>query len=68
MRVVVEIDYTALPGDYADIDSVVAYCTRCDHETESYGQHDGSVKRCLVLMREECPLGERNFYVEEGEA
>lgn len=45
---------------------VCATCSECDHETESFGTSDRSIKRCLVLMREECPLGEENFYVEEG--
>ena len=35
-----------------------------DHSTESYGTGDKSVKRCLALMRDECPMGENNFYVE----
>ena len=44
---------------------VRAVCTNCGHTTESFGTGDASRKRCLVLMREECPLGECNFYVEE---
>lgn len=41
-----------------------AVCDKCGHETMSYGDHDGSVKRCLALMREECPQKESNFYIE----
>ncbi len=41
-----------------------AVCDKCGHETMSYGDHDGSIKRCLVLMREECPRNESNFYIE----
>lgn len=44
-----------------------AECTRCNHETESYGIESVSIRRCLVLMREECPRGENNFYVEAHE-
>jgi hypothetical protein len=33
-------------------------------ETESYGTSEASVRRCLVMLREECPRGERNFYVD----
>lgn len=44
---------------------VVATCTRCEHATESCGTGENSIKRCLALMREECPQGEENFYVEE---
>lgn len=44
---------------------VRATCCRCGHETESFGTGDASYRRCLVLMREECPNGESNFYVDE---
>lgn len=40
-------------------------CGRCGHTTESFGTSERSIKRCLVLMRENCPEGEENFYVEE---
>jgi len=43
--------------------SVRATCSRCGHETESFGQHEGSIRRCLVLMNEECPEDEDNYYV-----
>lgn len=45
--------------------AIQATCTACEHTTVSYGTSDRSIKRCLVLMREECPEGETNFYVEE---
>lgn len=64
-RVECEIFDTVLENDDGvQIDSVCATCTRCDHETESFGTSEASVKRCLVLMREECPNSEENFYVE----
>lgn len=46
---------------------VQAECTRCNHLTESFGTTDRSVKRCLVLLREECPNNEENFYVDEDD-
>ena len=46
---------------------VRATCSRCDHETESFGTGEASRKRCLALMNEECPQGEDNFYVDEDE-
>ena len=49
------------------VPSVRAICTYCGHETESYGESEASIKRCLALMKEECPEGESNWYVEEGE-
>jgi hypothetical protein len=45
------------------VDVVQVTCSRCGHSTRSYGSSDASAKRCLVLLREECPRGERNFYV-----
>ena len=47
------------------IDSVCAICLRCGHETESFGTSQASILRCLVLMREECPRDENNFYIED---
>lgn len=61
-----EIEETTLEGDYGnEVEAVVATCMRCGHTTESYGTAEGSIKRCLVLMREECPQGEKNFYKAE---
>jgi hypothetical protein len=40
-------------------------CGRCGHETESFGTSEVSIRRCLALLREECPEGESNFYVSE---
>jgi hypothetical protein len=40
-----------------------ATCTRCGEQQESFGTEEASVKRCLVLLRENCPKGEQNFYV-----
>lgn len=45
-----------------EVEGIVAVCTRCDHRTESYGSGPASVRRCLALMRVECPRGEINFY------
>jgi hypothetical protein len=74
VRVRCEVEEIELDGDYETADglavsipSVCARCLRCGHETESYGDSDASVRRCLVLMREECPRGERNFYVGDEE-
>jgi hypothetical protein len=71
-RVPCAIEDTELEGDYADADGypvlvegVCATCSRCGHETESYGTSDRSVRRCLALMREECPEGQSNYYVAE---
>lgn len=44
---------------------VEATCLECNHKTQSFGQTDRSIRRCLVLMRDECPAGLENFYVDE---
>lgn len=46
---------------------VVARCTECDHETESFGEGAASVKRCLAQMRDTCPENENNFYIRDDE-
>jgi hypothetical protein len=65
MQVTAIIEEVELEGDYGPIDSVEAACTRCGHVTESFGTSEASIRRCLVLLREECPNGESNFYVAE---
>lgn len=69
MKVSCSIDFIELEGDNGrEIESVCATCSRCGHETEAFGTDPASVRYCLVTMREECPEGERNFYVaEDGE-
>lgn len=64
MRVPCDIAEAELDGDFTAIEGVVATCSRCGHEVESFGTSDASVTRCLAVMREECPRGEPNFYVE----
>jgi len=61
-----EIEETALEGDYGMVASIQARCSRCGHETESFGTTERSTQRCLALMREECPAGESNFYVADA--
>lgn len=61
-RIAVTIDETELEGDYGTVDGVCATCSRCGHDTESFGTSSASVRRCLALMREECPRGENHFY------
>jgi hypothetical protein len=46
---------------------VIVTCNRCEHEEESFGQGPASVKRCMALMKENCPRDEDNFYVDEEE-
>jgi len=67
-RIECVVDYVDLTNDRGhDIPGVIVTCKRCTHEEESFGEGDNSVRRCLALLRENCPMGENNFYVEEGE-
>lgn len=49
-----------------EVEAICATCLRCDHETEAFGTSDASIRRALAKMRDECPKGERNWYVPEG--
>jgi hypothetical protein len=50
-----------------EVECTIVTCLRCDHVTQSFGTSEASVKRCLALMREECPGDEENFYVSEDD-
>ena len=64
MRVSCTVDVTTLETDDGhEVEGVTVECSRCGHETESFGTSPASVRRCLALMREECPEDEANFYV-----
>ena len=65
MNVPCEVHETELEGDYGMVDGVEVVCSRCGHFTESFGTGPASIRRCLALLREECPKKERNFYEEE---
>ena len=44
--------------------SVRVCCGRCDHEVTSLGTGQKSIARCLMLLKEQCPEEESNYYVE----
>ena len=65
-RVRRDVSHRDLEGDNGrDVAGVVVTCGKCGHEEKSFGTSDRSVNRCLVLLRDNCPLGERNFYEED---
>jgi hypothetical protein len=65
MKIKATISYVDLENDRGyDVEGVRVTCERCGHETESFGTSQASIKRCLVLLREECPEREKNFYVQ----
>lgn len=62
-RVTTSTDYVEVEGDYGSVDGVEVTCSRCGHSEQSGGTHDASISRCAILLRENCPRGEKNFYV-----
>jgi len=67
-RVACTIEETELENDRGhSVPGVCATCGECGHTTESFGVGPASRRRCLVLMREQCPNDEENFYVDEDE-
>ena len=49
-----------------EVATTLAHCSKSGHETSSFGNSEKSIKRCLVLVREECPRREWNFYRSVG--
>ena len=64
MKVSCDVGYDEFESEagYGYVQGTVVTCGRCGHQTRAGGQHDGSIKRCLVTLREECPNGENNYY------
>lgn len=61
-KVSTTVSYVDLDGDYGTIEGVEVTCDRCGHSEESFGVDDRSVRRCALLLRENCPRNEKNFY------
>ncbi|HET9376407.1 MAG TPA: hypothetical protein VFO40_15645 [Chthoniobacterales bacterium] len=63
------VAYIELENDEGhSVESVAVTCNKCGHCTESFGTGGDSIRRCLALLREECPNGEENWYnTEQGE-
>lgn len=41
-----------------------ATCSVCNHKESSFGEGMPSQKRCLALLRKNCPQGGGNFYID----
>ena len=66
MRVFCSVEHGDLENEEGRlVAGVTVTCSRCDHEAESFGTGDNSVRRCCALLREECPLDEENYYFTE---
>ena len=66
-RIRCNVEHIELDGDYGAVDGVRVTCSKCGHQTESFGVDGPSIRRCLALMNEECECGQSNFYVAEGQ-
>ena len=64
-KVECEVEYVAVPFNGKEILGVLVTCPLCEHAEEAGGRSEASIKRCLAQMRQNCPEGENNFYVEE---
>lgn len=65
-RVVCTVVQVDLEGDHSDdVPGIEVTCGRCEHKVECFGQTDRSTKRAMVMLRDECPEGENNFYTTE---
>jgi len=61
-----QVDVIEMENDEGrTIPGVEVTCSECGHTTESFGTGPRSIARCLVLLREECPEDQSNFYVVE---
>lgn len=66
MRVKVEVTEIELAGDHGTtINSIEVICSRCSHRVEVYGTSDRSVRRGCIMLRQECPQEEENYYANE---
>jgi hypothetical protein len=59
------LDDTNDLGETIHAPGVRATCNECSHQTESFGTGGDSRRRCLALLRDECPMGETNWYEDE---
>lgn len=67
-RIPCEVATTTVENEQGrEVEAISATCLECDHETVAYGTSEKSVTCALAKMRDECPRGQRNFYVNEDE-
>lgn len=64
-RVECEVEFCQKENDNGRMqDGVKVTCGNCGHSEFSWGTKRGSVVRCLMLLKENCPEGAtNNFYV-----
>lgn len=69
-KLVCDVEYEKVQSDSGQwLDGVMVTCRECGAMTESCGQTERSINRCLALMREECECDfepeDKYFTVEE---
>jgi hypothetical protein len=67
MRVTVTIQQEAIEGDYGGyVDGLRLTCSKCGHEVTVFGTETASARRGAIMLRDECPDGNSNFYDVRG--
>lgn len=65
-RIHCDVEYEKVENDNGLwLPGVMVTCSECGAMTESCGQTEKSVNRCLALMRDECECEGDNFYTTE---
>jgi hypothetical protein len=63
MQINVTIREVEMEGDYGNaIDGVSVSCSRCGHSIDVFGTSVASIRRGCMMLREQCPNDEANFY------
>lgn len=63
MRISVTIQEEEIEGDYGGyLDGLRLTCTQCGHEVTVFGTEAASARRGAIMLRDECPANESNFY------
>lgn len=66
----VEDDVDTHPDSGREIPVIKVTCGRCDHEVQCFtkaGNEAAAIKRCFVMLKEECPQNESNYYTADDE-
>lgn len=63
MKINVEIEYAEVESESGhQIEGICVTCKRCGHSVEVAGITIASARLGAVMLREECPRDENNFY------
>lgn len=62
MHVECEAKQVTVQTDSGPRKSVQVTCSRCGRQETSFGTGDASIRRCLVMLRQNCDKQESNYY------